>query len=321
MYLRQLYPLIEPYDSGYLAVTGGHEIYWEICGNPRGIPALYLHGGPGGGCNGTHRRLFNPHLYRIVLFDQRGCARSRPYAAINANTTADLLADIESLREFLQIDRWLIVGGSWGSTLGLAYAESYPRCVSALVLRGIFLGRQLELDWLYRGGAATLFPNAWADFVAPIPSAEHHDLVAAYHRRLNSGNAALEELAARHWCNWEDSIMNPPSDAKTPAAMHRIENDKGDLAMARLSAYYFMHQAFLEENQLLRDIVKLHGIDCTLIQGRNDLVTPAHTALDLHQAWPGSKLELVVDAGHSTTEPGILHHLIEATDRHAHSHS
>jgi proline iminopeptidase len=310
MYPRQFYPPIDPRDSGYLAVSEGHRIHWQVSGNPRGLAALYLQGGPGGACQRNHARLFNPHLYRAVLSDQRGCGRSTPHAGIAGNTTADLIGDIEALREALHIDRWLVVGGSWGSALGIAYAQRHPRRVSALVLHGIFLGRSCELDWLYRRGAAPLFPDAWERFTSWIPAAERDDVVLAYHRELNAGDALQQEVAALRWCEWEASLTRRITSSATP-----------DLARARISAHYFTHRSFLGEGQLLRDLPALRSIPCTLIQGRDDLVTPLRSACDLHAAWPGSTLDIVDGAEHGTAEGGIVDRLIRAIDRHAHTHA
>jgi proline iminopeptidase len=302
-----LYPSIEPYASGSLVVESGHVLYWETSGNPRGLPALFLHGGPGGGCSVNDRRYFDASRYRIVLFDQRGCGRSTPAGALESNTTAHLIADIEALRRQLGIERWLLFGGSWGATLALAYAEQYPQRVSAMVLRGVFTARQSELDWLYRNGASQIFPEPWARFAAFIPEGEWPDLVRAYHARLTCGDAAIEAAAARAWCLWEDTIatllMTPPSFDE--AAL---------LSLARIETHYFLHQAFLEEGQLIANAHRLRGIPGVIVQGRYDMVTPPVTAWTLHQAWPGSTLKIVADAGHASSEPGIRRELIAATD-------
>ncbi|HUY03163.1 MAG TPA: prolyl aminopeptidase [Rhodocyclaceae bacterium] len=307
-----LYPPIEPYRHGFLEVDGGHRIYWELCGNPSGRPALFLHGGPGGGCTATNRRLFDPRRYCLVLFDQRGCGRSQPSACIAANTTAHLLADIERLRCLLGIDNWLLFGGSWGATLALAYAQAHPERASALVLRSVFTARRAELRWLYQEGATRLFPEAWARFLAPIAMAERQDLVAAYHARLNCGDPAIEATTARAWCAWEDEIMTllpePPSLARDDPAL---------LTLARVEAHYMVHRGFLREGQLLADAARLQGIPGVIVQGRYDAVTPPSTAWELQQAWPQAELRLVPDAGHASSEPGNLRELIAATDRFA----
>ncbi len=307
-----LYPPIEPYRHGFLEVTGGHRIYWEQCGNPSGRPALFVHGGPGGGCTAANRRWFDPRRYCLVLFDQRGCGRSRPSACIAANTTAHLIDDIERLRCFLAIDNWLLFGGSWGATLALAYAQAHPERASALVLRSVFTARRTELRWLYQDGASRLFPEAWARFLAPIATAERQDLVAAYHARLNCGDPAIEAAAARAWCGWEDEIMTllpePPSLPRDDPAL---------LALARVEAHYMRHRGFLGEGQLLADAARLRDIPGVIVQGRYDAVTPPTTAWELHQAWPRAELRLVPDAGHASSEPGNQRALIAATDRFA----
>jgi proline iminopeptidase len=307
-----LYPPIEPYDSGFLETSDGHRIYWEACGNPSGKPALFLHGGPGGGCSPFHRQFFNPRQYRIILFDQRGCGRSLPHASLASNTTAHLLADIEKLRELLGIERWLLFGGSWGSTLALAYAQAYPTCVSAMVLRGVFTARRIELRWLYQEGASFLFPDAWSRFLAPIPENERSDLVNAYYRRLVCGDAGIQSTAARAWCAWEESLSTiHPRLVSGPA------NDAADLAMARLETHYFRHAAFLKEAQLVRNAYRLQGIPAVIVQGRYDAVTPPTTAWDLHQSWREAELHIVPDAGHASTDAGNLSRLVMATDRFA----
>ncbi|MDB5764183.1 MAG: proline iminopeptidase [Herminiimonas sp.] len=306
------YPPIEPYDSGLIEVDGGHRVYWETCGNPLGKPALFLHGGPGGGCSAGNRRLFDPQRYRIILFDQRGCGRSLPHAGLEANTTAHLIGDIELLRQRFGIERWLVLGGSWGATLALAYAEAHPARVGALVLRGVFTARQAELDWLYRGGASFLFPEAWDRFLAPIPECERSDLIAAYHARLTCGDPLVEAAAAQAWCAWEEELMTLEPQPAAPVS------DIAPLrAMARIETHYFMHRAFFEEGQLIGNAHRLHGIPAVIVQGRYDAVTPPATAWDLHRAWPQTDLQMVPDAGHASTEPGNLRRLVMATDRFA----
>jgi proline iminopeptidase len=314
--LQGYYPPVEPYDSGHLQVDGGHSVYWEMCGNPAGRPALFLHGGPGGGCSAANRRLFDPDRYRIILFDQRGCGRSRPHAitepGLRANTTAHLVSDIETLRVSFGIDRWLLLGGSWGATLALAYAQAHAERVSAMVLRGVFTARQSELRWLYRDGASSLFPEAWARFNAPIPLTERGDLVAAYHERLTAWGGAAESVlaAARAWCAWEDEITGPGTPAPPQDAL---------LARSRIETHYFVHGAFLAEGQLIVNAHRLSAIPAVIVQGRNDAVTPPVTAWDLHQAWPQAELQVVPDAGHPSGEPGILRRLIAATDAFAYT--
>jgi proline iminopeptidase len=311
--LRRLYPPIEPYDSGYLD-GDGHRLYWELCGNPSGKPAVFLHGGPGGGCTRDHRRFFDSARYNVLLFDQRGCGRSTPHASLEANTTWHLVADIERLRKMLAFERWLVFGGSWGATLALAYAESFPKRVSELVLRGIFTVRRSELRWLYQEGASALFPDHWERFVTPIPEAERVDLIAAYHKRLTSLDENEQRTAAKAWSAWEGAIVTLLPNAQA-AAQHADEAFA--LAFARIEAHYFANGGFLKEGQLIRDAARLRDIPGTIVQGRYDVVTPAVTAWDLHKAWPDARFHLVDNAGHASSEPGILHHLIEATDAYA----
>jgi proline iminopeptidase len=310
--LATLYPPIEPFESGLLDVGDGHQIYWERCGNPAGKPAVFLHGGPGAGCSPQHRRLFNPDAYCVLLFDQRGCGRSQPHAGLEANTTWHLVADIEALRLRFGIDRWLVFGGSWGSTLALAYAQTHPQRVSALVLRGIFLARREELLWYYQEGASWLAPDAWEDFVAPIPPEERGDLISAYRRRLTGDDAAARTQAAIAWSRWEGRTItllpNPGVDAAHG-------NPHFALAFARIENHYFVHDAFLAPQQLLRDAGRLRGIPGVIVQGRYDLATPAKSAWELHRAWPEAEFHLIADAGHAYSEPGILDRLIRATDR------
>lgn len=306
------YPPVEPGDSGLLDVGDGHRVYWETCGNPAGKPALFLHGGPGGGCTPNSRRFFDPARYRIVLFDQRGCGRSRPHAGLRANTTAHLLADIEQLRAHLGIERWLLFGGSWGATLALAYAQAHPDRVSALVLRGVFAARRQELHWLYREGASGLFPEAWQSFVAPIPLEERADMPEAYHRRLTCGDATVEALAARAWCAWEETLATLLPDA----GGERLD-PAADLALARIETHYFRHGAFLAEAQIIANAHRLRGIPGVIVQGRHDTVTPAATAWELHRHWPEAQLRIVPGAGHASGEQGIASQLIMATDSFA----
>jgi proline iminopeptidase len=307
-----LYLPIEPYARGHLDVGDGHRIYWETSGNPHGKPALFLHGGPGGGCNADHRRLFDPEKYRIVLFDQRGCGRSEPNARLEANTTQHLVADIEALRTHLGVERWLVLGGSWGATLALLYAQTHRDRVSELVLRGVFSGRRKEIDWLYQFGASELFPEAWLRFIGPIPEDERGDLLHAYHRRLTSADRDVQVAAARAWCAWEASVMT-----LLPRPNVYSSNEDSVLALARIETHYFVNDTFLAEGQILRDAHQLVGIPGVIVQGRYDVVTPAVTAFDLHLSWAGSTLDVIPDAGHATTEPGTLRRLVEATDAFA----
>ncbi len=312
---RGLYPPIEPHRQGYLAVGHGHEIYWEECGKPDGKPAVFLHGGPGAGCDTRARRFFDPTRYRIVLFDQRGCGRSRPHASLEHNTTWDLVADIELLREYLGIARWQVFGGSWGSTLALAYAEAYPARVTELVLRGIFLLRRSELDWFYQQGAGALYPDRWEQYVAPIPQEERGDLMQAFHRRLTGPDRAAAIAAARAWAVWEGSTSFLLTDDDN---VRKWGEDEFALAVARIECHYFVNRGFLhDENQLLDDVDRIRHIPAVLVQGRYDVVCPMMTAWDLRRVWPEADFRVVPDAGHSAFEPGITDELIRATDRYA----
>lgn len=312
---RQLYPEIEPYASGMLPVGDGHEIHYEQCGNPAGKPVVFLHGGPGAGCSPKARRFFNPDKYRIVLFDQRGCGRSLPHACLEANTTWHLVADIEKLRLALGIERWQVFGGSWGSTLALAYAQTHPKRVTELVLRGIFMLRRWELEWFYQAGADALFPDAWEGFLTAIPPVERGDLMSAYHRRLTHANPAVRLEAARAWSVWEARTSFLYQD---PAHIEAAAGDAFALAFARIECHYFVHGGFFDrDDQLLANAYRLRNIPAVIVQGRYDVVCPARSAFDLHQAWPEAELRIVSDAGHSAFEPGNLHELVLATDRFA----
>lgn len=312
--MRKAYPPIEPYNSGMLDVGNGHEIYWELCGNPAGKPAVFLHGGPGAGCTEDHRRLFDPDRYRVLLFDQRGCGRSTPHASLDSNTTWHVVDDIESLRMKFEVDRWLVLGGSWGSALALAYAETYPDRVSELVLRGIFTARRSELLWLYQDGASWLFPDKWQRFIEPIPEEERGDLIAAYHKRLTGTDEAARLEAARAWSLWEGETIRLMPDKKL-SELHG--SDAFALAIARIENHYFINKGFFKDAQILRDAHRIKDIPGVIIQGRYDVVTPARTAWDLHRAWPEADLQIVDGAGHAYNEPGILHQTILATDRFA----
>jgi proline iminopeptidase len=312
--MRTLYPEIEPYEHGMLDVGEGHRVYWELCGNPRGKPVVFLHGGPGGRCTPTQRRYFDPDKYRILLFDQRGCGRSTPYASLEANTTWHLVADIERLRGMLGVDKWMVFGGSWGSTLALAYAQTHPDRVSEIILRGIFTLRRAELLWYYQEGASWMFPDKWERFLAPIPPEERGDLMAAYRRRLVHEDPAVRQEAASAWSLWEgETITLLPDQGYTD----QFGDDHYAIAFARIENHYFVNEGFFEEEQLIRDAQKLRNIPGVIIQGRYDVATPPKTAWDLHKAWPEARFIMVPDAGHAATEPGIAHHLIEATDAFA----
>jgi proline iminopeptidase len=317
--VRSLYPPIEPYDSGLLDVGDGQQVYWEAAGNPDGKPALFLHGGPGGGANAGHRRLFDPERYRIVLLDQRGCGRSLPHASdpgadLSTNTTWHLVADIERVREALGIERWLVLGGSWGSALALAYAETHPDRVTELVLRGIFTLREWELDWFYEGGASALFPDLWEEFLRPVPEAERGGLIAAYSRLLRDPDPAVHDAAAVAWSTWEAATLTL---RPRPDLVASFGESRYATAFARIENHYFVNRGWFEEGQLIRDASKLRAIPGVIVQGRYDVCTPPRTAWDLHRAWPEAELQMIDDAGHSYDEPGILTALLDATDRFA----
>lgn len=310
-----LYPPLAPYRHGWLRVSPQHQIYYEECGNPRGKPAVFVHGGPGAGANEVARRFFDAKLYRIVVFDQRGCGRSRPHASLVDNTTWHLVADMEQLRAHLRIDRWLVFGGSWGSTLALAYAQSHPAAVSELVLRGIFMLRKWEIDWFYQQGASALFPDRWEQYLAPIPRPERGDLVRAFHRRLTSRSRARQVEAARAWSVWEAATSYLRTDE---AQVRKWGNPAFATAIARIECHYFVNKGFLaREDQLLRGVRRIRHIPAVIVQGRYDVVCPMQTAWDLHRAWPEADFRLVPDAGHSALEPGITHELVAATRRFA----
>ena len=308
-----LFPAIEPYRHGRLKVSALHDLYYEECGNPKGRPLVFLHGGPGGGCDATHRRYFDPRKWRIVLFDQRGCGRSRPHAELRENTTWDLVADIERLRAHLGIEQWLVFGGSWGSTLALAYAETFPARVRALVLRGIFLLRAAEVAWFYQGGASALFPDAWEAYLEPIAKRERGDLLAAYYKRLTSRDPQVRRRAARAWSVWEASTSKLVTD---PALVKKFSGGRFAEAFARIEAHYFINRGFFSrDDQLLRGARRIRHIPGVIVQGRYDVVCPMRSAWDLHRAWPEAELVVVPDAGHSMSEDGIRAALIAYTHR------
>lgn len=310
---RDLYPPIAPYDSGTLQVDEEHSLYWELSGNPAGKPAVFLHGGPGGGCAPDHRRFFDPEVYRVCLFDQRGAGRSRPLGLIRNNTTQHLVKDIETLRAHVGVERWLVFGGSWGSTLALAYAETHPGRVAALVLRGIFLGRSMELDWWLKG-LKLVFPEAWHAFSGFLPAEERDDILAAYHRRLIEEDPAVHLPAARAWARYEAACSTLLPSPQTVQAFSR---DSVALALARLEAHYFINGIFLEEGQLLAEADQLSDIPGVIVQGRYDMVCPPVSAFDLSRAWRQAELMIVADAGHSAMEPGTRRRLVAACDRFA----
>ena len=313
-FIHDLYPPIEPYTTHRFPVDAIHQLYLEECGNPRGIPVLFLHGGPGAGCGPGHRRFFDPTRYRILLFDQRGSGRSTPHAELEANTTWHLVADMEHIRHELCIDRWLVFGGSWGSTLALAYAQTHPDRVSALIVRGVFLCREQEIRWFYRDGASWVFPDWWEDFLAPIPEEERGDLLHAYHRRLTGTNEIARMAAAKAWSIWEGrtATLLPDSNLQADFADPHVA-----LSLARIECQYFVNHSFLEPSQLLRNASRLTDIPGVIVQGRYDLICPLRSAWELHRVWPQAELEIVPDAGHSAFEPGIRSALVAATDRFA----
>ncbi len=308
-----LYPPIEPHHTGTLKVSSLHEIYFEESGNPKGKPVVFVHGGPGGGTEPKQRRFFDPRVYRIVLFDQRGCGKSAPGACIEENTTWDLVSDMERIRELLKIDRWQVFGGSWGSTLALAYAQKHPQRVTELVLRGIFLMRKKEIEWFYQKGADALFPDEWEKYLEFIPLEERGDLVGAYHKRLTSTDPNVQIEAAKVWAKWEAATSKLYVDSQLVA---KFDDVKTALAFSRIESHYFVNGAFLEDqNQLLRDVHKIQEIPCVIVQGRYDIPCPMDSAWALHRAWPEAELMIIPDAGHSAFEPGISRALVAATDR------
>lgn len=310
---KPLYPEIEPYDHGMLAVDGLHQVYYEQVGNPEGKPVVFLHGGPGGGGSPAPRRFFDPDVYRIVVFDQRGCGRSLPHACLENNTTWHLVGDVETIRRHLGIDRWQVFGGSWGSTLALAYAQAHPDVVTELVLRGIFTMQKKEIDWLYSFGTSELFPDAWADFVAPIPEAERGDLVAAYHQRVTSDDSKVRKEATRTWSIFEARTSHLLHDEKH---VESIGEESFADAFARIEAHYFINRGFLEsELQLLEGVERIRHIPAVIVHGRYDALCPVRNAWELHRRWPESELVIVPDAGHSAFEPGNIDALVRATDR------
>ncbi len=310
--LRTVYPEIEPYETGMLDVGDGHTIYYERSGTRGAKPAVFLHGGPGGGISAVHRQLFDPALYDVMLFDQRGCGRSLPHAELEANTTWHLVADIERLRALMGVEKWLVFGGSWGSTLALAYAEKHPEHVSELILRGVYTLTKPELDWYYKFGVSQMFPEKWERFLSPLPENERHDPMAAYRRLLTGQDEVARLEAAKAWSIWEgETITLLPN----PEFTETFSDGHYALAFARIENHYFVHAGWLEEGQLLRDAGRLTGIPGTIVHGRYDMPCPATYAWALHKAWPEAEFHLVEGAGHAFSEPGILDQLIRATDR------
>jgi proline iminopeptidase len=313
--MRQLYPAIEPYHKGQLKVSELHNLYYEQVGNPNGKPIVFLHGGPGARIESIHRQLFNPELWRIILFDQRGCGRSTPYAELRDNTTWDLVADMEKLREHLGIAQWVVFGGSWGSTLALAYSQTHPDRCRGLILRGIFMLRREELHWFYQQGCSFLFPDIWEQYLAPIPVSERHDLIQAYHRYLNSSDPEIRRVAAKAWSLWEAATCRLLPD---PELIAHFTEDEFTAAFARIENHYFVHHGFFEsDTQLLDNVGRIRHIPAVIVHGRYDVVCPFKSAWDLHQAWPESKLIAIPDAGHAVMETGIVNALLTATDEFA----
>jgi proline iminopeptidase len=310
---RGLFPENEPFATGWLATGGPHEIYYEECGRPDGKPCVILHGGPGGAINPTMRRFFDPSKWRMALFDQRGCGRSRPNASLQDNTTWALIEDIERLREHLGIEKWCVFGGSWGSTLALAYAITHPERVESLVLRGVFLLTERELKWFYQDGASMLFPDAWQRFCAPIPEAERGDMMAAYHRRLTHPDRRVQAEAAAAWSQWEGDTISIRGPEARPSKFNEIDFA---IAFARIECHFFVNRGFFgADNWILENAAKLKDIPGWIVQGRFDVVTPMEAAWKLKSAWPGARFEIVWDAGHASTEPGIVDALVRATDQ------
>lgn len=308
--VRHLYPSRDPFDQRMLQVGDGHTLYVEQSGNPDGIPVVVLHGGPGGGCSPVMRRFFDPAKYRAILFDQRGCGRSRPHASVDANTTWHLVEDIERIRATLGIDRWMVFGGSWGATLALIYAQTHPRAVRHLILRGVFLATQAELDWFYGGGAGRFWPDVWSRFVDPIPEEERDDLIAAYHRRLFSGHLQTEMRFGRSWSAWENALASMGANGHAGEAPGEYAR-----AFARLENHYFTHKAFLDrDGQILQDMGRIAHVPGDIVQGRYDMICPPHSAWELAQRWPGAELHMVRNAGHALSEPGISSQLVRIMD-------
>ncbi len=312
--MQILYPDIRAYQKHELKVDEVHTLYAEECGDPDGIPILFVHGGPGGGCTKYDRRFFDPEKYRIILFDQRGAGRSKPHANLNDNTTEHLVADIDALRKYLEIDRWVIFGGSWGSTLGLIYAQAHPERVMGMILRGIFLCRPKDLAWTFQGGADRVFPDYWKDFISHIPENERGDLIAAYYKRLTGANELAKMGAAKSWALWEArcATLRP-----TTEVVEAYCDPHTALSIARLEAHYFVNKAFLEPDQIIKNMDKIKDIPGIIIHGRYDMVCPLDNAVELYDRWPASELHIIRDAGHSSHEPSIVDALVKATDEMA----
>lgn len=314
--MTPLFPEIKPYARHELRVDDLHTLYIEECGEPEGIPVLFIHGGPGAGCSKTDRRFFDPQLYRIILFDQRGAGRSKPHAELKNNDSAALVADIEKIREFLKVEDWVLFGGSWGSTLALLYAQAHAERVKAMILRGIFLCREVDLHWFYQGGADRIFPDYWHDFLQPIPEAERGDMIKAYYSRLTGGNELAKMASAKAWSLWEGrcATLRPHPDVVAAFSDPHLA-----MSLARIEAHYFINKSFIEPDQILNDASKLAKIPGTIIHGRYDMVCPLDNAHDLHASWPRAELHIIRDAGHSALEPSISDALVKATNQWAHT--
>lgn len=313
--MREFYPSIEPYNQGTLKVSDIHTLYYEECGNPQGKPVVFLHGGPGGGCPPYYRQYFDPKKWRVILFDQRGAGKSTPHAELRENTTWDLVSDIEKIRVHLNIENWFVFGGSWGSTLALTYSETHPERCNGLILRGIFMVRKKEIRWFYQEGASNIYPDAWEEYLKPIPEAERGDLVAAYYKRLTSEDSKIRLEAAKAWSIWEGSTSKL---IQNEASIAGFGSDRFAEAFARIECHYFINNCFFDdENFLLKNVDKIRQIPGVIVQGRYDIPCPVVSAWELHKAWPEAELIIVPDAGHSMTEPGIRSALIEATDKFA----
>jgi proline iminopeptidase len=313
--MPELYPAIAPYHSDTLAVSALHTVYYEQAGNPQGKPVIFLHGGPGGGIDPIYRQYFDPQKWRMILFDQRGCGQSTPHAELEENTTWDLVSDIEQLRVHLGIEKWVVFGGSWGSTLSLAYSQTHPESCKGLILRGIFMLRQKELQWFYQEGTSYIFPDAWEEYLKPIPEAERQDLISAYYRRLTSPDRQTRLEAAKAWSIWEASTSKLLLD---PGLLQKMGEGQFADAFARIECHYFVNKGFLEtEDQLLRNCDRIRHLPTVIVQGRYDVVCPMISAWELHKALPEAEFVVVPDAGHSMTEPGIRSALIAASDRFA----
>jgi proline iminopeptidase len=313
--MQTLYPEIKPYARHELSVEAPHVLYVDESGSPDGLPVVFVHGGPGAGCDALSRRFFDPNLYRIITFDQRGCGRSTPHASLENNTTWDLVADMEIIREHLNIDKWVLFGGSWGSTLSLAYAQTHPDRVSALILRGIFLCRQQELQWFYQEGASRMFPDFWQDYVAPIPVDERGDMIQAFYKRLTGPDQIAQMHAAKAWSTWEGrtATLRP-----NPQVVERFSEAHRALSIARIECHYFVNNAFLEPNQLLNNMPNIAHLPGIIVHGRYDVICPLENAWELHQAWPNSELQIIRDAGHAASEVGTTDALVRAADQIAH---